>query len=636
VDNLGTAWEHQRAGRFLEAEACYRRFLATDPSHAEGWAALGGLAFRRQDLDEAIRCYLRSLALKPGAGDVLASLGAAYALKRDFVAAEQTLRQATAVRPQFLEAYRNLGHALRDQGKYAAAAEAYQRASRLRPDDFNILSNLGIALRKANRAVDAVESLAAAARLAPREIELHQLLGYSLAEAGRFDEAEAAFRHALELDPKEATSYSGLGFVLLGAKRFAEAEASCRVAIRLNPQLVGGHQNLGNTFLDLDRHDEALDCYATALAISQDLPDVHNNVGIALGRTDRLEDAVRAYDRAIALNPNHLDARKNRAIMRLSLGNYVEGFAEFESRLAFNDAVRVDFTQPVWKGEPIAGKTILMVAEQGFGDNIQFIRFAPKVKALGATVIFRCFKPLMRLLANFPGVDVLIPEGDPLPPFDVHVPLASLADVFRTRLEDVTGILRVPYLHPDHQLVEHWKARLGLRAPGELRVGICWQGNPTHLGDRFRSVPLEAFVPLAAVPGVRLISLQKNHGLEQIAPLADRLSLLDLHDSTRFEDSAAVMSLLDLVITIDSAPVHLAGALGIPTWLALSTAPEWRWLAGREESPWYPSVRIFRQSQPDDWDDVFRRMARALADLAASPGRGTMAEPISVQMETAS
>ncbi len=306
--------------------------------------------------------------------------------------------------------------------------------------------------------------------------------------------------------------------------------------------------------------------------------------------------------------------------MRLTLGDYVEGFAEYEWRWKCRDFVRPDFTQPVWTGESIAGKTILLIAEQGLGDAIQFVRFAPKVKAEGATVVFRCPTPLLRLLANFPGIDVLIPEGEPLPSFDTYVPLLSLPAIFRTKLEDIPGIHPVPYLRADQEVARLWSDRLGPRSPGELRVGICWQGNAAHPGDRFRSAPLAAFLPLATVPGVTLISIQKGYGIEQIAPLADRLPVLDFRDSTRFEDTAALMALLDLMITIDSAPVHLAGALGVPTWLAASTDTDWRWLADREDSPWYPTVRIFRQSELYNWDSVFERMARELSELAASPG----------------
>ena len=421
------------------------------------------------------------------------------------------------------------------------------------------------------------------------------------------------------------------------ARRFDEAEASYREAIRLNPQFVGAYQNLGINLREMNRSDEALACFATALAICPDSEKIHLSVGVALGRIGRHEDAIRAYDRALALNPEYAQARYNRGTQKLLLGDYVEGFVEYEWRLECTGFARPDFTEPVWKGESIADKTILLISEQGLGDTIQFVRFATKVKALGATVVFRCPKPLVKLFADLPGIDVLIPEGQPLPSFDLYIPLLSLPAVFGTSLGEIPGILPIPYLHADSQLVERWRSRLGPRAPGELRVGIFWQGNPNQSNDHVRSAPLEAFLPLAAVPGVKLLSFQKHHGVEQIAPLADRLPIFDFgeeldRDSGPFQDTAALMSLLDVMITIDSAPVHLAGALGVPTWLALSSDSDWRWLAGREDSPWYPTIRIFRQPAVHNWNDVFQRMAGALAELAASPRQGMMVKTISVEV----
>ena len=615
VDDLGTGWVHMRAGRLADAESCYRRFLAGNPEHAGVWSALGVVAFHRRDLDEAICCYLRSLELMPGEVDVLTNLGVAYAVRREFAAAERMLRQAAAVVPPFLEAHRNLGHALREQGKFDEAVKAYQQARMLRPDDLDILGSLGIALRMANRPIEAIEPLTELVRLAPRSIQMRHQLAVAFASARRFEEAKAVLLYAIELDPTDAGTHNAMGIVQAQDQQFKEAEGSYREAIRLNPGFVEAHQNLGNVFRDQDRYEEALACYETAIGLRPDGAAIHNNLGLALSRLGRYQDALHAYDRALAANPRLAEARKNRAMLKLLLGEYVEGFSEFEWRWSCSDFVCPDFKQPLWTGEPIAGKTILLIAEQGLGDVIQFIRFAPKVKALGATVLFRCPVALARLFSGVPGVDVLIPEGEPLPTFDSYVPLVSLAAIFRISLEDLRTACPVPYLRIDPELVHYWEGRLGPPSPGRLRVGIVWQGNPANTHDRFRSAPLRAFRPLADVPGVSFISIQRGHGIEQIAALADRFPVLDLRDSTRFEETAALMSLLDLMITVDSAPAHLAGALGVPTWLALSANADWRWLIRREDSPWYPSVRIFRQSELHNWDTVFRNMAQALGSL---------------------
>ncbi len=341
------------------------------------------------------------------------------------------------------------------------------------------------------------------------------------------------------------------------------------------------------------------------------------------------------------MNPGHHEARKNRGITNLILGNYREGFADYESRWHCNGFVLPEVTQPMWRGEPIAGKTILLIPEQGLGDTIQCIRFASRVKALGATVVFRCPSPLLKLFAGFPAIDHLVLSGEPLPEYHVHSPLMSLPAILGIGLEDVPAIHPVPYLRADPALARRWSDRLGPRARGEFRVGICWQGSPTQVGDHFRSAPLAAFAVLAAVPGVKLISLQKGHGVEQIPPFADRVPILDFgdeldRDSGPFQDTAALMSILDLVVTIDSALVHLAGALGVPTRLALSNNTDWRWLAGREDSPWYPTVRIYRHPERHNWDDVFQRIARALSDLLGNQNGGPIVKPIPVEAAAAS
>jgi hypothetical protein len=267
----------------------------------------------------------------------------------------------------------------------------------------------------------------------------------------------------------------------------------------------------------------------------------------------------------------------------------------------------------LWQGEPLAGKTILLHAEQGLGDTIQFIRYAPIVKQHGATVIVECQKPLLGLLQGCPGVDQLVGQGDAIAGFDVHAPLLSVPGILKTTVETVPA--RIPYLFPKPALVEHWRTRL--IQLGGFKIGIAWQGNPRYPNDRFRSIPLRCFAPLAQVPAVRLISLQKGPGAEQLAevrnlfPIADLAGELD-QQSGPFVDTAAVMKNLDLVITSDTAAAHLAGALGAAVWVALPSAPDWRWSLDRCDSPWYPTMRLFRQRDWGNWQDVFEEIEQAL------------------------
>ncbi len=627
MDDLARGWEFQKANRLAEAEASYRQLLTANPQHARGWGLLGVLYFTQRRLDQAISCYLRSLTVEPGSPEVLTNLGVAHAFKRDFRTAEQRFREAIARQPDHFDALRNLGNVLCDQNKFVDAIAVFQDARQYQPENVDVLCGLGRALQHANRAVEAIEPLLSAVKLAPRSAVSHQLLGTSLAKASRFQDAESAFKCALALAPNDAGNHNGMGIVLAAQKRLVEAEAAFRAATELNPKLVGAHQNLGNVLRDRHQHEQALQSYATALALKSNNAEAHNNIGLLLGRIGKHREAVEAYDRTLQLDPAHHDARKNRAIEKLLLGDYHEGFAEYEYRWNCAGFKRPDFPQPRWNGEQIYGKTILLIAEQGLGDVIQFIRFATKIKALGTRVLFRCPKPLFKLFGSAAGIDQLIPDGDPLPAFDLYVPLISLAAIFRIGVKDVPGIQAIPYLYADPKLVAIWSERLGPKAPGEFRVGIAWQGSPAYGGDPFRSVPLAEFVPLAAIPGVKLISLQKDYGIEQIAPLAEKLGLIDFGDqldreSGPFMDTAALMKVLDLVITINSSPVHLAGALGVPTWLALSTDSDWRWVDGREDSPWYPTVRVFRQTVLFGWSEVFERIAIALRERVENQAGG--------------
>ena len=337
-----------------------------------------------------------------------------------------------------------------------------------------------------------------------------------------------------------------------------------------------------------------------------------------LVRLTRYEEALAAFDEAIRLAPEYDDARGNRARVFLTLGQFDLGWEEFEGRVRDRNAARPGHSRPLWMGEPLTGRTILLHVEQGLGDTIQFMRYIAQVKQCGGRVLFLCPQPLVRLAATCPGIDVVVPHGDRLPEFDVHSPLMRLMRFFSKTVDAIPA--PIPYLQADPIRVARWRERL---AGGQaLRVGIAWQGNPKHKQDRDRSFPLAHFERLVAIEGVRLFSLQKGFGIEQIRELADRLPLVDLGgeldpNSLVIQDTPAVMMSLDLVITSDSMLAHLAGALGIPVWIALRFSSDWRWLLDRDDSPWYPTARLFRQTKRGRWDLVFDRIAQAMEELIA-------------------
>jgi Tfp pilus assembly protein PilF len=465
-----------------------------------------------------------------------------------------------------------------------------------------------------------VEVCREAARAVPRSPEAHADLGTALRRSGRSEEAVTSCREAVRLAPGSPQAHSNLGLALLDCDRLAEAEAALREAVRLNPGFAAAHNNLGIVAWRGGRLAEARDHYGEALRLRPDFAEATNNLGNTLRDLGRLDEAERLFDRAVGLKPDYADAHWNRALVWLLRGDLARGWPEYEWRWRLRAFDGRTVPGPRWDGGSLDGKTILLHAEQGLGDTFQFVRYAPLVKARGGTVVLRCQSPLVAVLAGAPGIDAVVPENAPLPVFDVQVPLLSLPLIVRTTAESVPAA--VSYLSPDPARAARWRGRLDA-LPGH-KVGIAWQGSGKNRTDAMRSVPLAAFEPLARVPGVTLVSLQNGPAAEQVATLGGRfpVTVLDGLDADGpFLDTAAVVAGLDLVVACDSAVGHLAGAIGADCWLALMAVPDWRWQLGREDSPWYPRHRLFRQDRPGDWAGVFNRTADALRERLRAIGR---------------
>jgi tetratricopeptide (TPR) repeat protein len=602
----------QQAGDLLQAEQHYRQFLEAQPDHADGWHALGTVCKALGKLADAETGYQRAVALQPEQGAFHNSLGIVQAQLRRLDAAAASFSRAVALRPGHALALSNLGNVRREQGRLDEALASYQEAVRIQGDCAEPHNNLAGVLRQLGRLDEAVSHYRKALDLNPGYGEAHYNLGLTLADQKQWQPAEAHHREALRLGASSVQAHNGLGIALQGQGRRAEAEAAFREALRLRPDYGPAHSNLGNVLKEQDRLDEALACYREAVRVQPDSADAHNNLGLLLADLGRVEEALGCYERAVALRPEFPEVHKNRSLTWLLLGNFAQGWAEYEWRWRCKELPARPFREPEWDGRPFHGRTLLLHAEQGLGDSLQFLRYLPFIKQRGGKVVLVCQPPLRRLLTGYPGVDRLVVQGDPLPRFDLHVPLLSVPRVFETTPEAIPA--EVPYLRADPDRAEPWRWELAAE-PG-FKVGIAWQGSTSHPRDRYRSVPLTRFAPLAAVPGVRLYSLQKGAGSEQLADVTFPMTAL----TDRLEDlvdTAAVVSSLDLVVTVDSAVAHLAGALGVPVWVALPFAPDWRWLLDREDSPWYPTMRLFRQAGVDQWDAVFARMADALRRLLA-------------------
>jgi tetratricopeptide (TPR) repeat protein len=477
--------------------------------------------------------------------------------------------------------------------------------------------NQGNLLRAQGKLDEAIACFRRAIALNPRHIEAQNNLGNALKAKGLLDEAIVCFQDALRQRPDYAEAYSNLGNVLQEQENFDEAVACYRRAAELKPEIAEVHHNLANALQAQGNLDEAVVSFQRALALKPGLLETLNNLGTAYQELRRLDEAIDFYRRALALAPDYARSRMNLSQIMLLRGDLAHGWPEYEWRWKTGQLAVPCYAGPVWNGEPLNGKKILLHAEQGLGDTIQFIRYAQIVKALGATVVVECQKPLTKLLASCAGIDRLLAAGGYLPHFNFHLPLLSLPRIFKTDLASIPA--RVPYISADPVLVEAWREKL--KALKGFRVGINWRGREGKIESRRRDVPLALFRGLAQIPGVQLVSLQKGAGRADLA--AAGFAVFDPGDNLDtahgpFMDSAAIMENLDLVITSDTSIPHLAGALGVPVWVALPFFPDWRWMLDRTDSPWYPTMRLFRQSIRGDWHGVFEKIRDELGKLVSS------------------
>jgi Flp pilus assembly protein TadD len=453
----------------------------------------------------------------------------------------------------------------------------------------------------------------------PDHADALHLLGVVAFQSGDLDRAMQCICRAIKLNGTVAKFHCNLGNVFQAQRKLDEAVQSFRRALELDPQFAEAYLNLGSAFEAQGRIDEAVDAYRQALNLKPHQPEILTNLGLALLAQGKIDAAAARFDSALQQNPNYADAHGNRALLRLLQGDFHHGWRQYEWRWRSNQLEQRHFAQPRWAGGPLQDRTILLHAEQGLGDTIQFIRYAAIVKKQNpaATVILECQRPLTKLLSRCPGINQLVAAGDPLPAFDVQSPLLSLPDIVQTTLETIPA--NVPYLFAETRLVVHWRNWLG--NVNGLRIGINWQGRTGDGEFRKRNIPLEHFTALAQIPGVQLISLQKQPEGSFAANKSPQIPMLDPGPSFdtvhgAFEDTAALMMNLDLIITSDTSIPHLAGALGLPVWVALPLVPDWRWLLDRTDSPWYPTMRLFRQRSVGDWSGVFDEILFLLRQIA--------------------
>jgi tetratricopeptide (TPR) repeat protein len=570
----------------------------------------GNALFDKGRIAEAIDCYRQAVRKAPDYADAHNNLGIALAGQGQIAEAIDCFRRALRANPNYANALNNLGNALKDQP--AEAEECFRRALLINPHHTQAHNNLGIVLVGQGRTAEAIDCFRRALGVHPHYASAWNNLGAALKGQGQQAEAEECFRRALRIQPNHVDALNNLGLGLREQGRLAEAALCHRQVLRINPCDADTHYHLGCALAGQGELAEATVCYQRTLQYKPDHADAHSNLGLAIKDQGRPAEAEQHFQRALRIDPDHKSARWNLCFARLMQGDLEGGWRDYDLRWEQPGMAPRSFGEPRWDGSSLEGKTILVYAEQGLGDTIQFLRYLPWLEQCGGRVVFECQPQLELLLTGTLGAALVVPAGAPLPSFDVQIPLLSLPGLFQTTLATIPTPLSC--LNPEPALVQRWRQELEPLAG--FKVGIAWQGNPKHPADRFRSASLANFEALANVPGVQLVSLQKGQGVDQLRSLAAQFPVLDLSErfdvTGAFMDTAAMMKCLDLVVTVDSALAHLAGTLGVPVWVALHIAPDWRWLMERFDSPWYPTMRLFRQSRPGDWREVFERMAVAL------------------------
>ena len=646
-----------RAGRLEEASQAYQAVLAADPQHVQALHLLGVYAMQTGRAEAAAELIGQAVALQPDFADAWANLATALnslgrpdealaaadraiVLQSGHAAAHgnrgQALRglgrreealasyELSAALAPMATAHFNCAALLRELGRPAEALARYSQACALNPAYAESHCSRGILLRELGRPQEALMALDQAIALRPGYAEAHGNRGNVLVDLGQNEDALGSYATALAMNPAYFEVLSNRVAPLRALRRPQEALAASDEALAVNADYAEAHSNRGAALYDLRRLEEALDAYDRATSLKPGYATAYSNRGTVLLELRRLEDALASYDAALAAEPDHADAHYNQAMCRLALGDDAGGWAQYEWRWK-TDQLRPALCHadwPLWLGgESVAGRTILLHAEQGLGDTLQFVRYAPAVAALGAKVVLEVPPGLETLLSRVEGVAQVAAIGEPLPPFDVQTPMMSLPHALP---QEGFG-LQTAYLAADKAKAAAWAERLG--PSPELRVGLCWAGGlrPDQLIadgiDQRRSLPLAAFAPLAAVEGASFYSLQKGPRSSQPLDLTGQgwagPEIVDLTSELKdFADTAALVANLDLVITCDTAVAHLAGGMGKPVWILNRHDACWRWLDGRDDSPWYPSARLFRQETPGDWEKVIGRVAEALSALA--------------------
>lgn len=602
----------KEAGKFKQAKKQGTGLLRFFPNNPVILTCLGMIAVEQGDYDGGVKQLVQSLTIVPEQTTVLSYLSIAYTKLKKLTDAVHYADKAIAINPEFAEAHANRGNALQALKRYGEAVDSYKKAVSLKPEDVSVRFDLGETLVALTQYEEAAIYLQEGLLLNPKDIAAQQACGNALFALTRYEQALNCYNVIIKMQHSNIDALEGRGLTYIEVKEFESARADFARIIQLNPDHTNSHLRLGVALRSLGRYEEAFTENEITIAQDKNYVQAYNNQALLLVDMKRFDEALDCYHKAIEIAPQHQETYWNKSLLHLLLGDYKQGWALYESRWKsiFKDVCR-HFPQPMWLGnESLAGKTILIYAEQGFGDDIQFCRYVAEVEKLGAKVILDVHKPVVSLMAGLKGNFTIIESKSDLPDFDYHCSMMSLPYVFKTQLETIPA--NTPYIYASESKAQDWQKKLGKKT--QPRVGLVWSGSMRHKNDHHRSLSLETLRPLFSLP-VEFHALQAEIRPDDKSTLAE-FDGIHIHQASLkdFSDTAALIENMDLVITVDTSVAHLAGAMGKDCWVLLPHSPDFRWLLDRNDSPWYPSITLFRQTECNQWQDVIDAISRSLQE----------------------
>jgi tetratricopeptide (TPR) repeat protein len=600
-------------GQLQQALSKSSQMLERFPNSIVLYNIVGASNAGLMQFDDAIDSYKQALKIKPDHAEAYNNMGNALKDEGELEAAIDSFKQALKIKPDYAEAYNNMGTALLEKGDPDAAIDSYKKALKIKPEYAEAYYNIGVALREKGDPAAAIDSYKKALKIKPDHPKAYNNMGNALKDEGELEAAIDSYKQALKIKPDYAEAYYNMGNALKDEGELEAAIDSYKQALKIKPDHAEAYNNIGVALKEKGDPGAAIDSYKQALKIKPDYAEAYNNIGAALRDEGELEAAIDSYKQALKIKPDYAEAHHNKSLAHLLLQDFDAGWPLYEWRLFKKDAPAVSPRKNLaWDGkQSLKGKRFLIYEEQGLGDIIQFCRYLPFLQE-DAQVTFKLTPKLHALIATMNcdiSLSAILPNESDI---DFEAPLMSLPLLMGTNVDTIPATS--PYLFADDAKIQTWQKNL---LSDKFKIGICWQGSKAKI-DRGRSFPLNLFKGISSVSGVELISLHKGDGEEQLTEIAFDVKKFGIEfdgGQDAFLDTAAVIMNCDLIITSDTAVAHLAGALGRQTWVVLQHIPDWRWMLNRSDSPWYPSMTLYRQNTRGDWLKVFRTMEQDLRSL---------------------